>query len=71
MIQKNRRFDSIVTNFYFTEPARRLLQQNRDSADVGLRPVRIVPRLTLQKLIQSRNETILQEGITPRVCSMI
>src|SRR5262249_37435201 len=27
-IQKNRRSDSIVTNFYFTEPAWRLLQHN-------------------------------------------
>src|SRR5262245_33877690 len=32
-IQKNRRSDSIVTNFYFTEPAWRLLQHNLPGTD--------------------------------------
>ena len=33
-IQKKRRADSIVANFYFTEPAWRLLQQNRPGAEI-------------------------------------
>jgi len=36
MIQKNRRVDSIVSIFNFTEPAQRLLQQNRPLAVLRL-----------------------------------
>src|SRR5262245_18016345 len=46
MIQKNRRVDSIVSIFNFTEPARRLLQQNLPNPEVriiqkGLEAVRL------------------------------
>src|SRR5215475_7623802 len=39
MIQKNRRSDSIVTNFYFTEPAWRLLQHNPPESGQFSRPL--------------------------------
>jgi hypothetical protein len=55
MIQKNRRSDSIVTNFYFTEPAWRLLQHNPSKATIA--DQHAIRRLVPRSSVMHRNKT--------------